>query len=1137
MMEAISISKKYELTESSDFKFLKEKGIEHLRNLAGRVWTDHNQHDPGVTILDEVCFAITDLSYRTKLPIEDLIALSQDEKTNWQTKYPAPHYKNRYNDFEKQGLFEAHKILPTHPWTVLDYRKLLLKVEGVRNAWFVPHCGTAEQAIYIDCENKEASFSSFEYTFKSGKCKGEKVRVLFPNANSYIQNYKFLNLKKLDSKDSKGQHYKTELTFNKPFTKKETVVEIVNFTFDKNKRDFPKECIQSLFDKSSQETFWNEFWEKLIKIERAEISSLKLNGLYEVLLELEPDSELGSLADRHLHYKIPSGDLAGVEIVFKINDDLPEWPELESVEELVSVTQVFDDKSQWKIVLKLKINGETYLIKDAYINIINDKPRSNEAAINITRHKLTAALGNPIALEEYSILATYWRKQNKINHALKRVCCVLDAHRNLCEDFYKIDLVQTDNVGACMDIKVKNGADIEVLMAHITLVLEQYFNPPIKKYSLSEMLDDGYKANDIFNGPYVDYNFSCQGGSSESVFTKAGFIKNKELEKAQLKSTLYTSDIINLIMDFEDVITVKNVMLRRFDDEGLPMGPSEKWCLSIPPGKQAVFTPAVSKVLFYKDNVPFTAKKTETEETLKVLRAQAKKNAYVEPFQRFDVNLGRSRFLDKFYPIQDDLPDIYGTSPLKLTKRKTSENLANTKNLKAYLLFYEQIFADYLQQLNNLKWILSPEEIDQSFFSKYINGDDITALTDDFENEYYINSLSGAPLLKDEKIRKRLYERDYDFLEKRNAMLDHLLSRFAESFGDYALMLYKIKGDRVSSGQDLIVDKINFLNVYPKLSREKGKAFNYRPSNSADIWDSDNVSGLENRLGLLLGLEDTSKRYLHCQEINSVLVKSRKISGQAKWEIRFYNEASQLLFKSIERYNSISEANNIVSTLACEMRNPSNYSFSDSGKLVLTVKSHSITSNLTFNNRGEYELILSKIFNAYDFLLEDELHCGKEANEGMYLIEHILLRPMFDGTKDTLMDYCYPENCQSCTLEDAYSFRYSLILPYWPGRFNNMDFRRYFERTVRLETPAHILPKICWISNEQMKVFGEKYKVWLNLKSSKHLDKNIYNKALAELLTILEQIQTVYPQATLHDCEEDGGENPVTLGNTSLGSF
>ena len=50
-----------------DYAFLRQEGIRHLERLAGPLWTDFNAHDPGITILEQLCYALTDLAYRNKL--------------------------------------------------------------------------------------------------------------------------------------------------------------------------------------------------------------------------------------------------------------------------------------------------------------------------------------------------------------------------------------------------------------------------------------------------------------------------------------------------------------------------------------------------------------------------------------------------------------------------------------------------------------------------------------------------------------------------------------------------------------------------------------------------------------------------------------------------------------------------------------------------------------------------------------------------------------------------------------------------------------------------------------------------------------------------------------------------------------
>lgn len=1134
-----SIDKNRPLKKTMDYDFLRSKGIEFITELSGRLWTDHNSHDPGITFMEMICYALTDLSYRTNFPIKDLITLSDTEEENWSNTYVDPsNPKTNYNHLEKLGLFEAHKVLPTHPLTINDYRKLLLKIEGVRNAWLTPNTGKAEVEIFADCKTSQLTFSSFEYEVKAGPYNGKHIMFKFPNLYKYYtfrNSIKAVNIKNLVLDN---RHLKFDLTL-KIGSQSALSVESVEFIFEDTQGRINKAALFNLFKKNTVETFWEELWKHYERLLRNDIKALHLNGLYNVNLELEVDPEMGPLTERKLYYKIPFGKLKGASILFELNANLPKFPELSAIQSVGPVTLIADDETIWKVNLKLKINGKIYNIQNAKLHILRDTPIAfSNANLNQKKSIIKKTLGTQVSNPENSILSTYWRKQKTINSIIESVCCVLDAHRNLCEDFLKVDIIEPQQVSICMDIETRNNADIELLSAKIQLVIEQYFNPPIKYYTLNELLERGRSADEIFDGPYVDYEFKCPNNPESPVFTKAGFIETQELEEAELKTTLYTSDIINLLMDFDEVLAVKNVLLRKIDSTGEPIGPSEKWCLSIPEGKQPVFNASLSKMIFFKDDIPYTAKRTETEQTLKFLRAKAKKKAYVPIDQSFDIEKGEFRDLDQFYPLQHDLPDMYGTSIMKLPKTVSTERYDNTRNLKAYLLFFEQIFADYLQQLYHAKWMLSPEKIDQSYFSKYLKTEDISPLiAPTFEEEYYFSKSNvDPPYLENDKTRQLLYERDQEFLDRRNAMLDHLLARFAESFSDYTLMLYNIKGERVTAGQELINDKTNFLEAYPKISRERGKAFNYRPKPPNSVWDTDNISGLERRLGLLMGIQNTQRRSLHCDHLLARMVKVQKVNGQNKYFIIIKDKDNKTIFRSKEEFNNLRDAKVVNLYIRYGIRNESSYSYTNS-RLTFSYERGSIQSNNTFDNKTDYESIVATIFESYDSLLRDENNCGSEANEGMFVIEHILLRPLAQDLRNTLLEACYTDDCDQCGLEDPYSFRISVVLPYWPGRFDNPNFRRHFEKTLRLETPAHIMPKICWIDNDQMRAFGEAYHSLLRNRNKKEIDENIYNYALAQFISNLKNLRNVYPQATLHDCEEDGGDNPVQLGYTSLGSF
>lgn len=51
-----------------DFARLRSSAIAYLGKLSGNIWTDHNVHDPGITMLEALIYALLDLGYRTIFP-------------------------------------------------------------------------------------------------------------------------------------------------------------------------------------------------------------------------------------------------------------------------------------------------------------------------------------------------------------------------------------------------------------------------------------------------------------------------------------------------------------------------------------------------------------------------------------------------------------------------------------------------------------------------------------------------------------------------------------------------------------------------------------------------------------------------------------------------------------------------------------------------------------------------------------------------------------------------------------------------------------------------------------------------------------------------------------------------------------
>ncbi len=102
-----------------NFTFLRGKAIEYIQQTATDNWTDHNVHDPGITILEALCYALSDVGFRLNFPVKDLLT---DQNGN----------------LVENAFYFPEEILPNHAVTINDFRKILIDLPQVKNAWITP---------------------------------------------------------------------------------------------------------------------------------------------------------------------------------------------------------------------------------------------------------------------------------------------------------------------------------------------------------------------------------------------------------------------------------------------------------------------------------------------------------------------------------------------------------------------------------------------------------------------------------------------------------------------------------------------------------------------------------------------------------------------------------------------------------------------------------------------------------------------------------------------------------------------------------------------------------------------------------------------------------------------------------------
>ncbi len=166
---------------------------------------------------------------------------------------------------------------------------------------------------------------------------------------------------------------------------------------------------------------------------------------------------------------------------------------------------------------------------------------------------------------------------------------------------------------------------------------------------------------------------------------------------------------------------------------------------------------------------------------------------------------------------------------------------------------------------------------------------------------------------------------------------------------------------------------------------------------------------------------------------------------------------------------------------------------------------------------------------------------GQSLCEGYHLVEHILLRPMdysgMPAEDDCLLGICVPPDCNTCGgWVDPYSFRATVVIPAWPQRFQNMDFRQLVETTFRQEAPSHLHVKICWVNPPELEGFETAYQAWLAETAKARPDPATLVPAQKRLIAALGSLRSVYPETRLFECVEGEENVPLLLNHSILGS-
>ncbi len=637
MIDTPTISKNPPKEPGLNWLELRKMAILQLENLGSDVWTDFNLHDPGITIIEVLCYALTDLSYRTHFPMEDLLHRGEGAK---------------------KDFFTPREILNSMPVTPDDYRKLIIDC-------FV------DLTDEMKSDNPDLDLC-FEQTSQQDR------RVI---KNAWV---------------SKG------CVDDPPI-------------YQHNEYEFSRDVVDKIADFAANMLIRNEIHEKAIfqelvenlddfmqcieaEIENGDDNDGLKKRLKRVLYLLLDDIEFTNILRLNLIPRESSGSTDTVQYMFNLDE----------IKELINlyVDSIFggnlSEKELWRI--------EKEIFKGSYLSY--DAPKTD-----------------PISKREDSFgdvtLDISFNDENLVKEGVEPEFCPLDiqglnriqlelvedvnpldidavdkikekvreklnAHRALGEDFLEIEIVKVQNIGICAEVEVDESREMEEIEAQIYFDVQAFLTPIVNFYSYEELKAKKKSCESIFNGPFLDH----------------GFLLTEELGSPELPSVVNKSDLLQVMMDIPGIIAVRTLKLYTCKGGEMQEDNVQNWQLNIPPNHKAQLDLDCCEVKFKIGNQFRLSKQSTVKSRLALIKKLADKPA-PGSIEQLPLSTGSFRNIDQYFTIQNLFPETYYIGRTGTPSTATNMRKAQAKQLRAFLLFFDQLLANYLAQLGQVKNLLS----------------------------------------------------------------------------------------------------------------------------------------------------------------------------------------------------------------------------------------------------------------------------------------------------------------------------------------------------------------------------------------------------------------------------------------------
>ncbi|HXJ42536.1 MAG TPA: hypothetical protein VNH18_24870 [Bryobacteraceae bacterium] len=625
----------------------------------------------------------------------------------------------------------------------------------------------------------------------------------------------------------------------------------------------------------------------------------------------------------------------------------------------------------------------------------------------------------------------------RIARKIRRVYC---RHRNLCEDVHAIHILEPLRTTVHAEVTLAHGMASERALATIFFQLGKLLTPELQRRPLAAMILDGYTADQIFNGPLLT----------------RGFISDSQLQPQA--PFIAVTDIIAAIASTPGVAGTRNVRATLQEDphtycfhDSIPVPVRKYLDLNTSPDEENRFS-----IRLVRDGVTCLPDPGQVAIELALLwdayrNSYPLKNQYDE---YFPLPVTPWQDLTSYYSIQNQYPGVYGINSFGPPASATNARRAQAKQLKAYLLPFEQLMADYFAQIANISTLFSiyPESLETYAFQSLVKSvpDVLPVLRRDY-HEGLAEIVSGHD----------------PFLERRDRFLDFLLSLYASPLNPVALFACGQCSLTPRSLTRLVRAKFALLRKLVAATRDRGRAIDYldKPSRS-------NFAGMQLRCRIELGLGCGKRRRL-CDLVGDSGLKLARRSRDASLDESAERYASHIRshFRHVASYPepvsvpavpACLRGNSASDEFISEVKHLDNLlvgTFPDSDVIVLVCNLPPAGWTII----GRYPDLNSAIADAHAVARHcHELH---RAGTQLYIVEHNLLR--FGRLRDADND------------RFQYDFTLTAIIGLRSSEWHNRESRSSAREIIRQNTPAHIVANVCFLRPWSLLRFEYLYCRWL----------------------------------------------------------